>query len=133
MATAKTSEAASRIEGSSNINDGEAICTLMTTPALQPTTSARSPGSCNSIGGEHATSKQGPKDGVSSETCPVTPSEGTILPAPGTCAQASAGQVADQGGCTVTPTPAISPAAMMTPNPERAYSHVSYHLVLCVQ
>jgi hypothetical protein len=64
-------------------------------------------------------------DGVSGETCPATPSEGTVLPAQGTCAQASAGQVADQGGCTVTPPPAISLAAMMTPDPEKTYTHVS--------
>jgi hypothetical protein len=105
----------------------------MTTPTLQPTTIARSLGSCNAIGGDHTTSKQGSKDGVFGETCPATPSEGTILPAPDTCAQAIARQVADQGGCTVTPPAAISPVAMMTPDPERTYSHVSYLVVLCVQ
>jgi hypothetical protein len=56
-----------------------------------------------------------------------------VLPALGTCAKASTEHVVDQGGCTVTPPAAISPAAMVTPDAERTYRHVSYQLVLCVQ
>jgi hypothetical protein len=111
MATAKTSERAS------SSNASEAICTVIATAPLQPTTSPPSSGVCNT----------GPNYGFPAEACPATPSQGTVLAAPGTCAQTSARPVSDQGECTVTPPATVSPAATMTPDAERTYTHVSTH------
>jgi hypothetical protein len=94
------------------------MSSVLPSQQLQHKTSSRSPPSSGN-------SNQGLKDGAPAETCPATPSEGTVLLAPGTCAQASAGRVPDQGGCTVTPPTAISLAAMMTPDAERTFTHVS--------
>jgi hypothetical protein len=107
METAKTPDRTTSIEGIKNCNASEAIYRVCQTQELQ-----------------HSTS-----DEAATEACPATPSEGTTLLAPGTCAQPSASPMPVQGGCTVMPPPAISPAAMMTPDADKTYTHVSTHLV----
>jgi hypothetical protein len=95
----------------------EAMCSVLPTQQPQHNTSSRSPPSSRN-------SNPGLKDGAPVETCTATPSEGTILLAPGTCAQASAwsGRVY----CDATSSNLL--AAMMTPDAEitfLTFTHVS--------
>ncbi|GJN19845.1 hypothetical protein PR202_gb07158 [Eleusine coracana subsp. coracana] len=54
---------------------------------------------------------------------PATPSKRIVLPAPGISVSATGGAECIDGCNTVTPPERISPSAMMTPDPEKTYSH----------